>query len=105
MKAKQKNLLSILIVLSTLMSLYKTDQEIKVSDNYMVKVKDNYNINNPFEVRKDGEGWNSVMLSQETRDWDLENGVCWLTNRKKWEAKPSLRSCYSTSTNACCNFM
>ena len=45
------------------------------------------------------------MLGDETRFWNLDQGVCWLTNRTKWEAKPSLRSCYSTSTNACCNFI
>jgi len=45
------------------------------------------------------------MLGDETRFWDLDKGVCWLTKRPKWEAKPSLRSCYATSTNACCNFI
>jgi hypothetical protein len=56
-------------------------------------------------VREEGKDWKSVMLGDATRFWNLDDNVCWLTNRTKWEAKPSLRSCYSTSTNACCNFI
>jgi hypothetical protein len=71
----------------------------------MVKVKDNYNINNKYDVKKSGNGWSSIMLGDDTRFWNLDQRYCYLTNRTKWEAKPSLRSCYSTSTNACCNFI
>lgn len=31
--------------------------------------------------------------------------MCWLTNEKPIKAKPSLRSCHSTTDSACCNWM
>ena len=39
------------------------------------------------------------------RFWDIDNSVCYVSNKKKNKASPSLRSCYTTTDQACCNFV
>lgn len=41
----------------------------------------------------------------ELRDWDPSANICYVSRMEKKRASPSLRNCYTTTDNACCNFI
>jgi hypothetical protein len=116
MKVKPIRIITVLCI-SALTSLSQSTY-IDLSDKWYVRVGAAYDINNKWEVFErrgnrledyEGDKKGEFDLSQDIKDWDsqgdwTDSSVCWLTKRKKWKANPSLRTCYSTSDNACCNF-
>ena len=48
-----------------------------------------------------GDKW----LSNELKDWKYEDNICWVSDLPRVKAFPSLVSCYTTSRQACCNYV
>jgi len=44
-------------------------------------------------------------VPDDVKAWKIEDGMCWVSKQPKQKAMPSLRSCYTTTDQACCNFV
>lgn len=44
-------------------------------------------------------------ISEEVKEWNIDDGICWVSKTEKVRASPSLRNCYTTTDNACCNYV
>ena len=81
--------------------------EVAAGDNWVAKVQQVPNSDDTVRFQKDGDGGGNFeyTVPEKVQTWDLENDICWVSQQPKQRAQPSLRTCYITTEQSCCNFV
>ena len=78
---KRSTLIVLLVFVLSIGVINCFDTNIKVGDKHTVRVKSAYNVNNGYLLNG-----RKADFDDRTKNWNLDEGVCWLTNRTKWKA-------------------
>jgi hypothetical protein len=81
------------------------DVYVDIDQEYRVKVYEPYDVNNRAELKWNNDHRMDYNIPQDVKDWKASEGMCWVSKEPKKKAMPSLRSCYTTTDQACCKYV
>ena len=95
-----------------LLYLFLASQTIRADEYKDVDIDHNHKVrvnlskkDSRVELKEGNDGRKTWNIPDDVMEWDNDQAMCWVSKEAKKKAMPSLRSCYMTTDQACCNFV